>query len=225
MRTRVLVGSSLWIVLLGACGVACSSPQGGASPTQPDPEQTGTVSQPLWQNLTCCAQGGVAATSWSTTRVDVFVNSSNQTIWHRACNSGSCTPSQWTQWDNNPGGPPGGAIGRPGAVSMSNGRIDLFVLGTNNIVWQRTYLPSLGWQPWSNLSCCLASAPVATSWDSNSLDIWAKGTDGNIWHRACRNLSQNCIGDGAFSTWEDSPGAPPVGIASAYPDPGAAMWG
>lgn len=70
----------------------------------------------------------------------------------------------------------------------------------------------------------MISGPVASSWDGNSLDVWARGSNGQIWHRACRNLLNGCTGNSAFAAWESGAGAPSVGVHSTYSEPAAESW-
>jgi hypothetical protein len=39
-----------------------------------------------------------------------------------------------------------------------------------------------GWSAWESLGGVVSSAPSAASWSSGRLDIFARGTDGALWH-------------------------------------------
>ena len=70
------------------------------------------------------------------------------------------------------------------AVSSSNGRLDLFAIGTDNGIWHRSYVSS-GWSDWEQVGDSVASATSpAVSASNGQLDLFAIGTDYGIYHRS-----------------------------------------
>ncbi|MFZ6027812.1 MAG: peptidoglycan DD-metalloendopeptidase family protein [Chloroflexota bacterium] len=99
----------------------------------------------------------------------------------------------------------------PGVASWGNGRLDLFVHGEDNALWQKTFNGS--WSNWASLGGTLVSAPDAASWGSGHIDVYARGLDNNVYYRRYLN--------GAWSGWA-SAGQPSVGAIS---DPSAVSTG
>lgn len=101
------------------------------------------------------------------------------------------------QWSSNPssgwspytslGAPPGGAVGDPAIVSWAPGRLDLFVQGSDNKLWQRfSTNGGAAWSPWIQpvgTEGTLASGPDATSRGPGLLDVVVAGTDGALYQR------------------------------------------
>jgi putative pyrroloquinoline-quinone binding quinoprotein len=96
----------------------------------------------------------------------------------------------------------------PDASSSSTTRTDVFVRGTDNQLWYRTWNGTT-WGPWTPLGGILTSDPSAVSGGANSIDVFVRGTDNGIWHRHF---------DGTM--W--APWDPVGGIATSAPD--AASW-
>jgi hypothetical protein len=83
----------------------------------------------------------------------------------------------------------------------TNAGIEAFLFGAS---------PSLT-SGWESLQGTLASAPEAASWGGGRLDVFARGTDGGLWHE--------WRDGGLWSRWEPLGGALP-----ANADPGAVSW-
>jgi hypothetical protein len=117
------------------------------------------------------------------------------------------------------GAPPVGLVGDPAAVSWGEGRVDVFVRGGDNRLWQQwTACGGCRWSGWLKPvgdNGTLASSPTATSWGPGRIDVFVRGTNGLIYQRYW-----------ATSAWDGAwlvRGAPPPG---AFADrPGAASWG
>lgn len=115
-------------------------------------------------------------------RTDVFVRGSDGNVYWTSMQGPAFGP--WTGL----GSPPVlfGFQGAPAAVSWAPGRLDLFVRGTDNRLWQR--FSENGGSSWSGWfqpvpDGVLASDPVAVSWAPGRLDIFVMGTDGQVWQR------------------------------------------
>ncbi|MDQ6945248.1 MAG: hypothetical protein M3256_03015 [Actinomycetota bacterium] len=86
------------------------------------------------------------------------------------------------------GAPPGGVVlGDPAVVSWGQGRIDLFVEGSDQKLWQRwTNCSGCQWSSWLQpvgTDGTLASPPAVTSWAPGRIDVIVQGTDFNLYER------------------------------------------
>jgi hypothetical protein len=103
---------------------------------------------------------------------------------------------------------------QPAVASWAAGRLDVFVQGGDNTLWQ-IYYSAGGWSgAWASLgapSGGLASAPAVVSWDTNRIDVFVRGADNNLWQKYYA---------GGWSGWF-SLGSPPGGLASS---PTVASW-
>ena len=185
-----------------------------------------TATEALKQDLGCCLDDGIAAVSLTATRTDIFGRGTNGGIWRRTCNAPTCSPTQWSAWASEPGAPPPGAQDRPAAISMRSGRIDVFVRGGDNALWQRAWFSTSGWSAWQKLSSSgpIVSGPGVSSTGSNSLDVWATSTDNEVVYRRCTNYTNQCIGNSAFGAWQ-SAGTPEPGIHATHAEPAVAWLG
>jgi hypothetical protein len=98
----------------------------------------------------------------------------------------------------------------PDASSSGANATDVFVRGTDNALWRRSW-NGTSWSAWSSLGGTLTSDPSAVSQGPNHIDVFVRGTDNAIWHRAWNGS--------LWSTWDSSVG----GTATSAPD--AASWG
>jgi hypothetical protein len=102
-------------------------------------------------------------------------------------------PSAWPNgWAESLGGVMAVGSG-PSVSSRGPGRLDVFVRGNNNILYHRWndgggWLPGGGqWEPLEapnpSTGSGMVSDPDAVSWDSNRIDVFARGTDNAMWHK------------------------------------------
>src|SRR5207253_887858 len=116
---------------------------------------------------------GPDASSWGSTRTDVFVRGTDNGLWYRTWNGTS-----WGGWVSL-----GGIItADPSAVSWGPNRIDVFVRGTDNALWHRSS-DGTTWSGWENLGGILTSAPDAALCGAGHLDVFMVGTGQGIWQR------------------------------------------
>lgn len=105
------------------------------------------------------------------------------------------------------GAPPGGAQGDPTIVSWAPGRLDVFVRGMDDKLWQIFQTSSGGiWSQWIQPvgdQGTLDSGPEASSRGPGRIDVFVRGTDGQVYQRYYENnaWNQGWIGHG------DPPGA------------------
>ena len=117
------------------------------------------------------------------------------------------------------GAPPVGVVGDPAAASWADGRIDVFVRGGDNRLWQTfTTCGGCSWSGWIQPlgnDGTLASAPTVTSWGPGRLDVFVLGTDGQFYQRYWNATAW----DGAWL----ARGGPPPGASADRA--AAASWG
>lgn len=127
-----------------------------------------------WTSLGGILVSGPDASSWSTSRIDVFGEGQDQALWQKTWNG-----TTWSSWSSL-----GGAVtADPGAVSWSANRIDVFVRGVDGALWHRAWDGTMWW-PWEGLGGQLAGGPDVASWGANRLDVFVTGSDHALWHRA-----------------------------------------
>lgn len=88
----------------------------------------------------------------SSDRIDVFARGDNGEVWHRWF---SLKTFSWSEWESLGGQ----CVGAPSATWF-HGSLSVFVRGTDDALWQRTYTPSGGWGDWVRLGGTLTSAPA-----------------------------------------------------------------
>jgi hypothetical protein len=97
------------------------------------------------------------------------------------------------------------------ATTASTGRVDVFTVGADDAVWQRTYLPATGWGAWTSIGGNVTSPPDAVTWPDGRIDVVARGADRHAWTRTY--LPET----GRWSPWTDigGPVGPEVSVTSA----------
>jgi len=139
-----------------------------------------------------------SAVSWAANRLDIFAIGADGNLYH------------WW-WDGNWGGPEnrggGNLINSPSAVSWAANRLDIFAIGADGNVY---HLPWDGsnWDAWENrggtgstTGITLINSPSAVSWAANRLDVFAVGSDGNLYHTYWSGSNWGTfenLGDGTF---------------------------
>jgi hypothetical protein len=110
-------------------------------------------------------------------RLDVYVGGTDGQVWSRSWGGAGWSPV----WRSH-GAPPGGMVGEPAAVSWDGFRVDLFVRGADDRLWQMFEFPISTWsQPPGLESGRLASSPGVTSWGPGHLAVVVRGTDGGVY--------------------------------------------
>ncbi|CAH1087662.1 putative baseplate assembly protein [Candidatus Nitrotoga sp. 1052] len=109
----------------------------------------------------------------------------------------------WSNWQSL-----GGVLtSDPATVSWGDGRIDVFVRGTDNALWHKWFNGT--WSGWESLGGVLSSGPDVSSWAAGRLDVFVRGADNALWHKWF---------NGTWSGWESLGGV----LTS---DPAAVSWG
>jgi hypothetical protein len=96
----------------------------------------------------------------------------------------------------------------PDPSSQAPNRLDAFVRGTDDQLYQKTWNGST-WSAFIPLGGVLTSDPTAVSWADGRIDVFVRGTDNQLWHK--------WFADGGWSAWE-----PLGGVLTSAPD--VASW-
>jgi Repeat of unknown function (DUF346) len=116
-------------------------------------------------------------------------------------------PSEsWSDWEQLGANP---ILSNPAAVSWGPNRIDVFVQGTDNALYTKTW-DGTRWSDYSGLGGAIASGPTACSWAPGRLDVFAQGADGTL---------QHIWYEGSWSDWEQ------LGANLILSNPAAVSWG
>ncbi|MEU7943618.1 glycoside hydrolase family 27 protein [Micromonospora taraxaci] len=127
--------------------------------------------------------GGTASASPALVRVDdthatAFVRDASGALTVNT-RTGTTWGTSWTSL----GGPVGGRIlGQPAAYASAGGRLDVFVRGTDNAAWQRSYTAGT-WGPWRSLGGTLTDAPTVAWTSPTQWTLVGRGADGKLWSR------------------------------------------
>ena len=70
-------------------------------------------------------------------------------------------------------------LGQPAAYGSADGRIDVFVRGTDNAVWRRAYVNN-HWGAWTNLGGRVSDAPTVAFTSPTAWTVFSRGSDGLI---------------------------------------------
>jgi hypothetical protein len=79
----------------------------------------------------------------------------------------------------------GAASGDVTAVSWAPNRLDLFVRGTDSVIYHKYF--DVSWEPsmtdWESLGGATPGDVSAVSWAAGRLDLFVRGTDSVIYHK------------------------------------------
>jgi hypothetical protein len=187
-----------------------------------------------WESLGGILTSGPGVSSWDENRLDVFVISSDNALWHKWYDGnsdrwGSNVNAHWESLGKPPGinltSNPAAVSWRLIAVSSSinrERRIDVFVRGSDNALWHKWYDGNSDrWGSnvnahWESLGGILTSGPGVSSWWKDRLDVFVRGGDNILWHKTHRHgggwLYYEPLGGGILGGRIDS-------------DPAAVSWG
>lgn len=109
----------------------------------------------------------------------------------------------WSPWDILGGAP---IYSSPSVVSRGAGMLDIVARGeSSQVLWRN----ALG--DWISFDGTIQDAPAITSWGPDRMDLFARGTDNNLYHSAWDPST-------SWSDWENLGG--PI-----YSSPAAVSWG
>jgi M6 family metalloprotease-like protein len=75
----------------------------------------------------------------------------------------------------------GGMKGKPVVAQNADGRLEVFVRGTDNALWHIWQQPG-GWSGWHSLGGGLTADPVVGRNKDGRLEVFARGLDNGLWH-------------------------------------------
>jgi acylphosphatase len=148
-------------------------------------------------------------------RLEVFARGSDHNIWHIWQTCPNCGWSSWSPLQSGQS-----FNGDPAVGQDLDGRLEVFARGTNNAILVDAQEHSgeivggwTGWQTLSQANAFQGTPMVARNMDGR-LEIFARGSDGNIWHNW-----ESCVGCGwngwvALQSGHSFKGDPVVGINS-----------
>ncbi len=134
-----------------------------------------------WVNLGGHLTSSPGAVSRSSGIISVYVRGTDGAVWERPYSSGA-----WQGWYNlggvlAPGTGPAVSAWQYYQGSRLVNREDVFVVGTNGAMYQKTWTAGSGWTTtWANLGGKLTSSPTAATMQY-SIEIYARGTDGYLY--------------------------------------------
>jgi hypothetical protein len=77
----------------------------------------------------------------------------------------------------------GGVVFDPAAGNNLDGRLEVFVRGSDNALWHIWQTkPNNGWSGWSSLGGVIRGGPVGSRNADGRLEVFVKGTDDALWH-------------------------------------------
>jgi len=115
--------------------------------------------------------GKPAALSAGNGPPDAFVQGLDGALWRYATTTGT-----WQDIGGRIIGPPS-AVASAGALPL-----DVFVEGVDHAVWHASSSNGSSWQ-WEALGGSISGPPSAVSWAGGRFDLFARMTDGALWHR------------------------------------------
>ena len=149
------------------------------------------------------AQDPVVATN-ADGRLEVFVTKSDGTVWSLAPTTAPAACG--TAWDSGQWVSHGGAAqGIPAAATNTDGRLEVFVVGTDGHLYSmsQTVAGSVygeNWAAWTDMGTpqggSFTSSPAVAMGSGGRLQVFARGSDGRIW--TCREKKASGT---AWSGW------------------------
>jgi hypothetical protein len=144
--------------------------------------------------------------------LDVFALGADAAIWH--------LPQKplgiWSSWESLAGQWPPSS--RVAVGNNADGRLQIFVRGTDGALWSNWQQTDGNWYGWYSFGTSpytgssavgIASDPTAIQDAEGFLEVFARGTDGAVWH-----ISQVAL-NGGWSTWSSLGGIATGGVAAA----------
>lgn len=104
----------------------------------------------------------------------------------------------WSRSWTSLGGPTGGQmLGQPAVYGSAGGRVDVFVRGTDNGAYQRTFDGS-SWGAWVSLGGLLTDSPSVAYTGPDSWKLFVRGVDGQIYWRTATSGWASIGGGGIY---------------------------
>jgi peptidoglycan/xylan/chitin deacetylase (PgdA/CDA1 family) len=150
---------------------------------------------------------GAPSAAVARTTLVLAVRGTDGALWLRMSSQGT-----WGGWQRL-----GGVLSAaPSVVGHADGRIDVFVRGSDDRLWARTLPFGGSWSGWIDLGGRLSSGPSAASGASGRVDVYVAGTDHAVWRRT-RSA-------GAWSGWRSLGGRTYTAPAATGNPQGGEAW-
>lgn len=141
-----------------------------------------------WDDLHGKLRAGPAIASRTPETLDIVCIGADHRMYYKGWDGTRWIPSRegWSK-------PIGGVVGdwAPSLVSWGPNRLDVFAIGTADQLLHlssangKDWFPQKGGAPeWEDLGGKITSKPVAVSWGPDRLDIFVRGTDNGVFHKA-----------------------------------------
>jgi hypothetical protein len=141
-----------------------------------------------WHKLGGVTRDVPVAVSWAPNRLDLFVVGGDNAVYHKWWAGGpswgpSDNPNDWHKLG-------GTTKERPAVVSWGKDRLDIFVTGLDGAIYHKAWDGGPSWWPsddpndWHKLGGSAAGSPAAVSWAKDRLDLFVRGGDGAVYHKA-----------------------------------------
>jgi hypothetical protein len=124
-----------------------------------------------WASIGGSTSSGPAAAAYGDT-IHAFVTGSDGAIYENVLRAGS-----WSGWTSLGGI---GTSAPSASARRGTNMLDLAVRGTGNGLHFRTFQPGAGWSGWAALGGNLTSGPSVNSQDPGDVNIYFRGTDGQM---------------------------------------------
>jgi len=173
--------------------------------------------------------------------LNAFVLGNDSSIWNNPFFNN--TWHSWTHTGNtgDPGHPSGISITSPPAAisrDVVNKIIDVFAKGSDNSIW-RLCFNGANWGSWIHVGntgdpghpsgISITSPPSVTSWNSTDMQVFARGSDNNVWYNYFHSSSSTGSCNGSWSGWKSiNPsvhGAAPIYLLNLGYDSGSRNTG
>jgi hypothetical protein len=134
-----------------------------------------------WENLGGALAFAPAAATWGEKRLDVFAVAAGarSSIWHLACvglTAVPCRGGNWEPWAASAGSLPVAVVGDLAAAAPSNGKLDVYALGSDSAIWHQNW-DGGRWVGWESLGGKMATPPTVIPRSF----IYSSDTEGNVW--------------------------------------------
>ena len=128
-----------------------------------------------WASIGGQATSGPAAAAYGGA-IHVFALGPDSAVWENVLRGGT-----WSGWTSLGGY----GTSAPSAIARSGTNyLDLDMRGGDNTIMHRSYVPGIGWTAWSSLGGNLTSAPALNSQGTGILNVFARGTNGQLYERS-----------------------------------------
>jgi hypothetical protein len=145
--------------------------------------------------------GDPASTRNSDGRLEVFVVQSDHALYHKS-ETVAGSSSSWTAYSSL--GSPGNIIGNPAVSRNSDGRLEVFVIGSDHALYHDSQVIAGGstWRGFTKLGGYVISDPVVAQNSDGRLQVFAIGSDRAVW-----TISQVAPSSSSWSAFSSLGGA------------------